>query len=350
MNFKNINKNGLGEKLIPEKIYNFKYKSELESIYEKLYFDNIHYTKITNLFFLSMLISFTIYLFIYPIVIHIYFYEYLTSGFFWKFIVIFSTYTALSFFTYYLLLLSYFFYHNTKFRKIENEIEKDLPEFIDNLVSNLKGGISLEKALLKSVRKEQIALLKEVTLINEKVMMGQGIEESLSEFKDRFDSPIIKRTLFLIIEGLNGGGNLAQPLEKISKNLKKIYELNDEIKANAEGFTIVIKAITLIITPLLFALALTLLTFIGNLFSILTKSSEQFSFIQPIPAEFTTYLQVFSYAMIILITFFSSMIIAQLKNEKIYESLKYVPVYIVISLFLYLQFSNLLLGFFGNIF
>ncbi len=345
MNLKNINKKTFGESIVPEKIYKFKYKLELEKVYEKLYFDNIHYGKISNIFFISQIVAFTCYLILYP-TINIYFYNYLTSGIMWKFITIFLSWSILSFFSYYFFLLAYFLYHNSKFRQIETEIENDLPEFLDNLVSNLKGGVSLEKALLKSVRKEQLSLLKEVTLINEKIMMGQGVEQAIGEFKDRFDSPVIKRTLFLIEEGLNGGGNLADPLEKISQNLKKIYELNDEIKANAGGFTVVIQIITLVVTPLLFALALTLLTFIGNLFAILSKSNADFLQVSAIPVEFTTYLQIFSYAMIILITFFSSLIIAQLKNEKIYEALKYVPIYIVISIFLYMQFSKLLLGFF----
>ncbi len=350
MNLRQINKKEFGEALIPENIYKLKYREELEKVYEKLYFDNIHYSKISNIFMFSQLFGFFIYLILYP-TINIYFYDYITDGMIWKSIVIFLTWTIISFCSYYLFLLSYFFYHDTKFKKIEKEIEDYLPEFIDNLVSNLKGGISLEKALLKSVRKEQLALVKEVTLINEKIMMGQSVEQALGEFKDRFStSPIINRTLFLIEEGIKGGGNLAEPLEKISQNLKKIYELNEEIKSNAGGFTVVIQAITLFVTPLLFALALTLLTSIGNLFSILSKANAELISVSAIPPEYTAYLQTFSYAMIILIVFFSSLIIAQLKNEKIYEALKYIPIYILVAIVLYGQFSKLLLSFFGNIF
>lgn len=350
MNLKQINKKEFGEAMIPETIYKLKYKVELEKLYEKLYFDNIHYSKISNIFMFSQFFAFFIYLFIYP-TINVYFYNYITGGIIWKFVVIFSTWTIISFVSYYLFLLSYLFYFDAKFKKIEKEIESYLPEFIDNLVSNLKGGISLEKALLKSVRKEQVSLVKEVTLINEKIMMGETVEQALHEFRTRFDSsPIINRTLFLIEEGIKGGGNLAKPLEKISQNLKKIYELNEEIKSNAGGFTVVIKAITLFVTPLLFALALTLLSFIGNLFSILSKTNVDIISVSAIPPEYTQYLQTFSYAMIVLIVFFSSLIIAQLKNEKIYESLKYIPIYIIIAIVLYGQFSKLLLSFFGNIF
>lgn len=348
MDIRKINKEEVGKYLTPEKIYKFGYKKELEKLYEKFYYDNFRYVTISNFFFISIILSFVIYILMYPNLFIVLNY-YLTANFFVSFMTIFITYFILNLLVFYFILLGYFFYIDSKHRKNEALIENDLPEFIDNLVSNLKGGISLEKALLKSVRKEQKALLKEISLVNEKVLMGYDVSSALKDFMNRYDSPIISRTLFLIIEGMKGGGNLASPLESISKNLKKIYELNDEVKANSSGFSMVITVITLFVAPLLFALALTLLNFIGNLFSLISGTENQILTVSSIPPEFTTYLQNFSYAMIILITFFSSLISAQLKNEKIYEALKYLPFYIIIAMYLYWQFSGLLLSFFGSI-
>ena len=53
--------------------------------------------------------------------------------------------------------------------------------------------------------------------------------------------------------------------------------------------------------------------------------------------------------MIILITFFSSLIIADLKNEERYEAMKYIPINLVLSLSFFYIFSKLLLKFFGSI-
>jgi pilus assembly protein TadC len=244
---------------------------------------------------------------------------------------------------------SYFFYHESTFRRAEEEIEEHLPEFLDNLVSNLKGGVSLEKALLKSVRPEQKALLKEVTLINQKIMMGDDVYTALKGFRTRFDSQIIDRTFFLIEEGVKGGGNIAKPLERISENLKRIYNLNDEMKASSGGFSLIISAISMVVAPLLFALALTLLTFIGNLFVLMINSGSGALPVSEVPAEFSVYLVNFSYAMIVLITFFSSLIVSELKNEKVHDAVKYMPIYIVISMLIFNVISKLLLNFFGSI-
>ncbi len=347
-NLKKINKTEFGKLIIPVKIYNFNYKKEIEKLYEKLYFDNLNYLIIINLFFGSFLFSFGLYILIYP---QIYFFlsSYILYNFIYKYLILLITGFILNLIIYYFFLLIYLFYNDSKFKKIELEIEKDLPEFIDNLVSNLKGGISLEKALLKSVRIEQKALFNEVSLINEKIIIGKNVNEALHEFSERFNSPIIKRTFFLIEEGISGGGNLAKPLERISNNLKRIYELDNEIKASSGGFAMVIKIISIIVGPILFALALTLLTFIGQLFSLLSRSNSNFLSVSQIPPEFAEYLIVFSYSMIILITLFSSLIISQIKNEKTYEAMKYIPIYVIISIILFNIVSGLLLDFFSGI-
>ena len=179
--------------------------------------------------------------------------------------------------------------------------------------------------------------------------MGDNVYKALREFRLRFDSQVVNRTFFLIEEGLRSGGNLAAPLERISNNLKRIYNLESEIKANAGGFSMVIKAITLLVAPLLFSLAITLLTFIGNLFQLIMKSGSDLLPVSQIPPEFSDYLIFFSYSMIILITFFSSLITSELKNEKIHDSVKYLPIYIGLAIIIFNIVSKVLLNFFGSI-
>ena len=203
--------------------------------------------------------------------------------------------------------------------------------------------------MIKSVRPEQKDLLKEVTLMNEKIMMGKTTLQVLREFKERYDSEILSRTVFLIEEGLRGGGNLSKPLERISQNLKRIYMLNDEIKGSAGGFAIIIQAISIAVAPLLFALALTLLTFISDLFGLLAETQISMFSGSDIPDVYRTYLKNFSYAMIALITLFSSLITSSLKNEKTYEAIKYLPIYIIIAMILYTILSNAGVAFFSGI-
>ncbi len=53
--------------------------------------------------------------------------------------------------------------------------------------------------------------------------------------------------------------------------------------------------------------------------------------------------------MIILIVFFSSLITSSLKNEKAYEAIRYLPIYVLVSILIYKFASAALLGFFSGI-
>lgn len=347
MNKEIISKKTIGKLLTPKYIFSLPYKERLEIVYERVKSDRINMSIVFYVFLISFLMGFSIFLFLFDR-IYFLFLEYMKST---PYQLIFLTIlaTIINLFTYFSSLFALLIYYDSKVKKYEEEIERDLPGFLDNLVSNLKGGYGLEKAMTKSVREGQMALQKEVQLINEKVLSGIPVIDALEGMKERFNSPIVSRTFFLIIEGLKSGGNMTQPLERISTNLKKIYLLNDEIKSSVGGFTIIIRAIGSFLSPALFALAITLLVFIGDLIVLISAGESQTFDVSEIPEDFVKYLVWFSYSIIILVSIFSSLIIAQLQNEQVYRALKSIPITIVVSCSIYYFLSDFLIAFFSNI-
>ncbi|MFT4244019.1 MAG: type II secretion system F family protein [Candidatus Woesearchaeota archaeon] len=342
-----ISLQNLGKILLPKKIFSLDFAHKLINGYErvngeKLRYEIIFYIYVSS-FFLGLIISFLFFDDMY------YLFENNLNSFLNQ-IVIYSLYfTIIQLTVYWGILIGYLIKFDSKIAKYEKNVEKDLPYFLDNLISNLKGGFILEKALMRSVRDEQKELFYEVTLINEKILSGISVEQALEEMKNRFNSAIISRTMFLIIEGLKGGGNLSAPLERISNNLKKLYLLDNEVKSSVGGFTIIIKAIGGFLAPALFALAITLLVFISDLLVLLEASGTDVVSMSELPEEFVSYLVIFSYSMIILISIFSNLITSQLKNEAGYQALKTIPVTIVLSSVLYYYLSDILIGYFSNI-
>ena len=59
--------------------------------------------------------------------------------------------------------------------------------------------------------------------------------------------------------------------------------------------------------------------------------------------------KIFAFIMLFITSLFSGMIISAVKKGSIKEGLKNIPVYIVVSILLFLIFSVILTGFFGNI-
>ncbi len=347
-----VSKNSLsfkkvGKILMPEKILGFEYTKKLNNSFERVSHNRLHTQIIVYLFSISFFISMILYFLFFDIMYYI-FIGFMTSGMN-QFATLSILFFIINLFVYWIILLFFFVHYDGKLAAYEEAIEKNLPDFLDNLVSNLKGGFVLEKALLKSVRDDQKELLEEMTLINEKIMAGASVISALEDMQSRFNSPVIGRTMFLIIEGLKGGGNMASPLQRISDNLKRIYMLNDEVKSNVGGFSVIIKMIGGFVSPALFALAITLLVFIGDLLVVLSKSQVSSLSVSELPIEYISYLTTFSYSMIVLVSVFSNLIIAQLNGDEFYRALKSMPVTIIISCALYYFMSQALIGYFSGI-
>jgi pilus assembly protein TadC len=343
-----FNKFTIGHFLIPNKILKFEYKKKVSKLYEDVYNNRFNYRVITDLFFLSSIIGFFSYLFYYEFIFNLV-KPLIGESVIAIFLLIFTTWTTSHLLIFYTLLFTYFFSKTGIFKKRTEEIENDLPEFLDNLISNMKGGLTLEKCLIKSVSPHQETFFKEITLINTKMMLGKTVVESLEEFRNKYNSPVVSRTFFLIIEGIKGGGNLVRPLEKVSQNLKKIYMLNNEIKSNISGTTAIIKLLTVIVAPILFSLSITLLDFISKLFELMASTKADIVSISSIPVEYIGYLSDFSHAMIILISLFSSLIVTSIRGEETHEAMKYLPINITIGIIIFDVATYFMIMFFGDI-
>jgi hypothetical protein len=55
-------------------------------------------------------------------------------------------------------------------------------------------------------------------------LSGDDLDSALYEFADSFDSVLLKRSVSLLVEGLNAGGEIASLLNNIALNIQiKIY-------------------------------------------------------------------------------------------------------------------------------
>ena len=340
----------IGRLLVPRSLFGTNLFEKFQEITTK-----INYTKPNNklfgyAFFLSVIVNFVFYLVFVDnarqITENLILINEVFFGIIFFFVVLCSLYVVN-----YIIVFIVYFYYKAVFEKIQREVEESLPEFLDNLASEIRGGVPLEEAILKSVRENQASLLKEVIIIHKKLTFGSDIKTVLNEFGEKFStSSVISQTIFLIEEGIEGGGNLSEPLRKISENLKNKYQLHKEIKASSSGSILVIKLISQAVAPLLFALALNLLSFISDLLFLLgDNSNNSFNFLQNISPEFRNSLFVFSCAMIFLNSFFCALINITLKNEENIELVKLIPINLIISFSLFLTFNKILSSVFGNI-
>jgi len=231
-------------------------------------------------------------------------------------------------------------------------MEEMLPDFLQTVSSNLKGGMSFENSLWASIKPRFSILANEMSEVSKKVMTGYDVDKALTEIAEKYNSPMLRRSVDLIMSELKAGGNIAELIDKVVENLKNTRLLKEDMSASAIAYIIFISAIVIFISPLLFALSFNLLTVIINFVGKLATATER---VQSLPFTFSKIaiepdsFRTFSIAAISLISIFSSMIVSIVEKGNVKAGLKYIPIFLIGSLLFYFIFMGVLGAIFGNI-
>ncbi len=95
----------------------------------------------------------------------------------------------------------------------KNKIEKALPEFLRDLATASKTGIPLQVALEHASKRNYGPLTIELKQLVAHMSWGMNFNEAMTEFSDRIDIPLVKKTTVLIIEAGRHGGDLSNIFE-----------------------------------------------------------------------------------------------------------------------------------------
>ena len=251
-----------------------------------------------------------------------------------------------------LFTLLIYFYLDLRIYFRTKKMEEQLPDFLQVLSANLKGGMTFERALWAAVKPRFNVLGSEMAKASKKVMTGYEISKALTELADKYDSLMLSRTVDLMISEVESGGNVAELIDRLVGNLKETKALKDEMSASAIAYVIFISVIVVVISPLLFALSFHLLILIINFVGQLSSATQRvsalpfvFSKINVNPQDF----RIFSTAAIIIISFFSSLIVSVVEKGDMKAGIKYIPIYIFGSMALYAIFMKVLGALFAGI-
>lgn len=136
------------------------------------------------------------------------------------------------------------------------EMEKVLPDALQLMAANVRAGMTVDKAIWLSARPEFGILEEEIKRVGAKTVGGKTIKEALIEMTQRIKSRILDRTVKLIIEGIESGGELAPLLEETSDNIRTTQAMKKEIKTSVTAYSIFILFAAVLGAPMLFAISL----------------------------------------------------------------------------------------------
>ncbi len=251
-----------------------------------------------------------------------------------------------------LVMLCVYFYLDLKIYKRTKEIEEILPDFLQFVSGNLKGGMSFDRALWGAIKPRFGVLAAEIEIAAKKVMTGEDVDDALKAFTKQYDSSMLRRSFDLVVEGMKGGAEIAPLMDKVIENIKETQTLRKEMAASVTAYTIFITFIVVIVAPGLFGLSFQLLTIVSSFATKLGAAGGgggqlpiRFAEVAINPDDF----KMFSRGSLAVIAVFSSMIISVIKRGDIKGGIKYIPVFLIASLAAYEIFFRALASMFSFI-
>ena len=330
-----------GKAIIPERV-----RPRLRQYLLKAGITEVPYRTFGAMFYLFILLTiFISFKYAYPFIVD--------TFSLWKIFLLFLAVIAIGSAIAILTFAIIYFYLDLRIFNRTKEMEDILQEFLKFVSENLKGGMSFEKALWSAIKPEFGILATEVRLAAKKVMTGQDVDEAIREFTDKYDSPMLKRSFNLIIEGLKGGGRVAELIDRVIENIEETRMLKKEMAATNMTYVIFITFVVIVIAPGLFALSYQLLMILGKFVANLGATQIRGGINLPLTISRMSIKQadfvVFSRYALVIISAFSSMIVSMIRKGSIKAGVMYVPLFIGLSLLMYSMFMFLLTKIFSGL-
>jgi pilus assembly protein TadC len=232
-------------------------------------------------------------------------------------------------------------------------IEEVLPDYLQLTSANIRAGMPIDRALWLAVRPRFGVLAKEIEMVAKQTMSGEELEKALQNFADKYDSQILKRSVNLLIEGINAGGEIGDLLNKISINIKESQLLRKEMSANVTTYVIFIGFATMIAAPFLFGLSYQLLNNITTIMASVEMPAGQnvmgMSLGGAVGISLNDF-KIFAYTSLLVTSFFSAVLVASIKKGDVKAGVKYIPVFMITAVVVFRIAISIMGKVFGNLF
>jgi len=233
---------------------------------------------------------------------------------------------------------------NTRKRKIE-EI---LSDYLQLVSANVGAGMPIDQALWYAVRERFGILVEEMEIVAKRTMAGGDLGEALIDFAEKYDSDLLKKSVVLLVEGLEAGGEVAELINKIAWNVREVQIMRKDISADVVTYVIFIGFAALVAAPLLFALSYRINIIMSTLLSGIDVGGGGASVggsidITKIGAGLTAgSFKSFAVLSLSITAVMSAMIISTVTKGSIKAGIRLIPIFGAVSLILFFILSTIL--------
>jgi archaeal flagellar protein FlaJ len=229
-----------------------------------------------------------------------------------------------------------------------------LPEALQMMATNIKSGLTIDRAVIMSARPEFGLLANELKSVSREVVAGTPFETALFNMTKRVRSKVLERTVSLIVEGIRSGGKLAELLEQTAKDLQDQQVLQKEISANVGSYALFIFIAAALGAPLLFGLSSFIIQVLSSQLSITTPLATSLGSVGlsaaaggvHIDPKFVVY---FSIILLSLTSIFASLIIGIISAGSEKAGYRYIPIVLACSMTVFFITRHVITKIFGHL-
>ncbi len=221
-------------------------------------------------------------------------------------------------------------------------VESVLPDALQIMSSNMRAGLTTDKALLLAARPEFGPLADEIQRIGRETMTGRSFISALLRTTEHIKSDTLSKTIDLIVNGLKSGGQLTDLLDQISDDLRNQQMLEKEIGASVLMYAIFIFIAIGIAAPLLFSMSaflVKMLVNMGTMIGSVPKDIEEVGGSVPISMTSMSisseFINTYSVVSLIVSSVFGSMIIGLILKGNAKSGLVYMLILVLLSVSLF---------------
>nr|MBI4156576.1 type II secretion system F family protein [Candidatus Woesearchaeota archaeon] len=239
---------------------------------------------------------------------------------------------------------SIYFFLSLKVDARAKAVEEILPDALQLMASNLKAGLTTEKALLLAARPEFGPFKDELNKVGKEITMGKDITEVLLGMTKRIKSEVLEKTIMLIVSGINSGGELADLLEHTAKNLRLKHIIDQKVRSGVLMYVIFIFIAICFGAPILFGLSSYLVDVLFTQFSQLALVEIPSTVSMPFSISGIAIKQDFiiKYSIVSLIStsILGSFVLGLISKGRENAGVKFIPLFIIltVSLFFLVRF------------
>ncbi len=221
-------------------------------------------------------------------------------------------------------------------------IDEILPDVLNVLSINLRGGLGIEDSLILAAKYEFGFFSRNLAAAAKELHTGKSLAEAIKRLNEDVKSETLDRVIYLILESSATGGELAEVLDKISRSIIKIQNLNKEVQSSILMYVWYVVLIASVVAPLLFSI-------VYFLYGMMSSLTPEVQFSTKVAPHFidTEIIRNFLLVNLVIVDFSSGILLGVIKKGNMKYGIKYSPILIAVGLLVFFIVNILFSSFFG---